>query len=134
MAEHRAKEDEKIWACLHCRGPLTSGRLGMNCRRCGKEYPVVAGIPLLVRQPDEYFRAECISLSSRAREVRQRRESIGRIDPYADLPRAALERHRDVLSVVAAQAESLLALLEPSAPALETPTDDASPSQVVRPG
>jgi hypothetical protein len=47
---------------------------------------------------------------------------------------AALERHRDVLNVEAAQAETLFALFQPSAPALEALADKADESQVARPG
>jgi SAM-dependent methyltransferase len=134
MAAHQASGNEEIWRCLHCRGPLTSGGLGLRCAGCGRQYPVVAGIPLLVREPRDYFRAERASLVQAAGEARQRKDLLDRAEPYSGLPEAALERHRDVLDVEAAQAETLLALLEPSVPALEALADHAGESQVVRPG
>jgi SAM-dependent methyltransferase len=59
---------------------------------------------------------------------------LDRIEPYASLADAALERHRDVLSVEATQADTLLALLQPSAQALEALPESAHESQVLRPG
>ena len=134
MAAHQLSGNAEIWRCLHCRGRLTSGGLGLTCAGCGREYPVVAGIPLLVREPRDYFRAERASLIEAAREARQRRDLLDRAEPYSGLADAALERHRDVLDVEAAQAETLLALLEPSVPALEALADHADKSPVVRQG
>jgi SAM-dependent methyltransferase len=133
MAAHQASEKAEIWRCLHCRGGLSSGVI-LKCLDCGKQYPVVAGIPLLVREPANYFRAQCASLIEVARNARQRKDRLDQIDPYASLPNAALERHRDVLSVEAAQAETLLALLEPQAWALESSAESARELQVLRPG
>jgi hypothetical protein len=59
---------------------------------------------------------------------------LDQVELYAGLADAALARHRDVLDVEAAQAETLLALFEPSAPALEALADKADESQVARPG
>ena len=95
---------------------------------------MVAGIPLLVREPADYFRSERASLIEVAREARQRRERLDQIEPYASLPAAALERHRDVLDAEAAQAETLLALLDPPAWALEAWDKSAREPQVARPG
>src|SRR5271169_3191052 len=134
MAAHQASGNEEMWRCLHCRGPLTSVGLGLRCTGCGRQYPVVAGIPLLVREPRDYFRAECTSLIQAAREARQRRDLLDRGEPYSGLAETALERHRDVLDVEAAQAETLLALIEPSIPVLEALADHAGESRVVRPG
>jgi uncharacterized protein YbaR (Trm112 family) len=134
MTAHQASGNEEIWRCLHCRGPLNSGGLGLRCAGCGRQYPVVAGIPLLVREPRDYFQAERALLVQAAREARQRRDLLDRVEPYSGLADAALERHRDVLDVEAAQAETLLALLEPSVPALEALADHAREAQVVRSG
>jgi SAM-dependent methyltransferase len=135
MAAHQASEKDEIWRCLHCSGGLTSGAVILKCLDCGKQYPVVADIPLLVREPENYFRAQRASLIEVARHARQRKDRLDQIDPYASLPDAALERHRDVLSVEAAQAETLLALLEPPAWALEASAESARELlQAQRPG
>src|SRR5271166_236046 len=97
------------WRCLHCRAPLGAGDGELCCEGCSRHYPVLAGIPLLVREPPGYVRAEA------AREARQRAELLGR-EPYAGLPDAVIERHRNVLAAEAAQADILLALLAPTAP------------------
>ena len=104
-----------VWRCLHCRAPLGAGDGGLRCEACGRHYPVLAGIPLLVREPPDYVRAERAALAEAAREARQRGELLGR-EPYAGLPDAVIERHRNVLAAEAAQAETLLALLGPTAP------------------
>ena len=93
----------------------------------------MAGVPLLVREPTHYFRAERASLIETAREATQRADLLTQLEPYAGLPDVVLERHRDVLAVAAAQADTLLALLERSASALEVLADDAGELQVVRP-
>lgn len=134
MAAHHTSESDKIWRCLHCRGALTSGAIALKCLDCGRQYPVVAGIPLLVTEPANYFRAEVASLIEVVRQARLHKDRLDQIEPYASLPDAALERHRDVLSVQAAQAETLLALLEPSDWALEASAKSAHEPQVVRPG
>ena len=95
---------------------------------------MVAGIPLLVSEPVDYLRTERAALVRVAREARQRRDSIDRVEPYAKLPDAALGRHRDVLNAEASQAESLLGLLEPTASALEPPAGGTHESQPVRAG
>ncbi len=130
----QVSDADGIWQCLHCHSPLTSGVGELHCLGCGRRYPVVAGIPLLVREPADYFRAERASLIRVAREARRRRELLDRIEPYASLADIALARHRDVLSAEASQAETLLALLEPAVRDFEASRESAQESQVVRPG
>jgi hypothetical protein len=57
VTARQASGNEKIWRCLYCRDPLISGGLGLRCSGRGRQYPMVAGIPLLVRRPTDYFRA-----------------------------------------------------------------------------
>ena len=134
MAAHQASGMDEIWRCLHCRGGLTSDPMALRCLDCGRQYPVVAGIPLLVREPAAYFRAERDSLVEVARSARQFKGRLDQIEPYACLPAPAIERHRNVLGVEAAQAETLLALLEPSAWAFEEPSESQGGAQAIRPG
>ncbi len=117
------------WRCLHCRAPLHPAAAALVCRECGKSYPVLAGIPLLVREPASYLRAECRALLRAAAEARQRRAMLDRAEPHAGLPAAALHRHVDVLEAEAAQAETLLGLLGSA-----LPEDEAGELQAVRPG
>src|SRR5437763_1366282 len=93
------------WWCLHCRGSLIPGELMLHCSACGRRYPVVAGIPLLVREPASYFHAERAALLHTSREARRRREQLGVDGIYTGLTAASLERHRDVSETEEAQAE-----------------------------
>jgi hypothetical protein len=56
---------------------------------------------LLVREPSHYFSAERASLLRIIRDNRKREAALGGA-PYAGLAEAALDRHRDVLSVESA--------------------------------
>ena len=80
----------RLWCCLHCRGTLSSGERALRCGACGREYPIVAEIPLLVREPGEYFRAERASLLSAARQARAHGERLDADGIYARLPEASL--------------------------------------------
>jgi SAM-dependent methyltransferase len=134
MAALQTCGEGQIWQCLHCRSSLIWGELAARCRRCDRQYPVVAGIPLLVREPADYLWAERASLVQTAREARERGDTLDQIEPYAQLPDATLDRHRDVLVVEATQAEMLLSLLEPTEPALRMPRDNPREQQAVPPG
>ena len=121
------------WCCLYCRGELSSGDLVMHCGGCGKQYPVVAGIPLLVRDAADYLHGQRGSLMSAGRAARRRRDLLDEDGVAAGWPAATLERHRDVSVTEAAQAEALLGLM--GTPGSETGIDDDPDGiQAVRPG
>ncbi|MGE0257328.1 MAG: methyltransferase domain-containing protein [Alphaproteobacteria bacterium] len=107
--------------CLQCHGALTSEDLNLGCRNCGSEYPVISGIPILVRGPLEYLRSELTSLGRVSREARQRRESLEILKTELGLPPVSVDRHRNIIETEIARIDSLLALLEPPASA---PADD----------
>src|SRR3954451_10743483 len=122
-----------LWCCLYCREPLSSSERMLSCDACGRQYPVVAGIPLLVREPVNYFQAERAALLSAAREARRRRELLDGDGIYAGLPEPSRKRHRDVSETQEAQVEALLALIE--TPGLEPkPGDGGDGTQAMRPG
>jgi SAM-dependent methyltransferase/uncharacterized protein YbaR (Trm112 family) len=122
-----------IWCCLYCRGTLRAGEDKLRCGACGRQYPVVAGVPLLVREPANYLRAERVALVGAAREARRRGELLDVDEIYAALPEASLERHRDVAETQEAQAEALLALIE--TPGAEPRLGDGPDgTQAMRPG
>ena len=123
---------EPVWRCLHCRGPLTLEAFDLSCPGCGKRYPVIAGIPILVSDPAGYLRSELALLTRASRDGRQRRDSLDTIGREAGLPKASLDRHRDVLDAEIARAETFLALLEPVAKALEGLSDNAVESPSAR--
>jgi len=97
------------WRCLACRGPLTSVGQGLRCSDCGKVFPVLAGIPILVREPVGYIRAELALLDRAVRAAQRRRDATD-----VRLPRAAQERHRDVFAAELARDEAFLVLLAPA--------------------
>jgi 2-polyprenyl-3-methyl-5-hydroxy-6-metoxy-1,4-benzoquinol methylase/uncharacterized protein YbaR (Trm112 family) len=55
--------------CPACRGPLDSGEAVLGCRGCGRDFPVIAGIPDLRLTPDLDDRARAISLAERFDQV-----------------------------------------------------------------
>ena len=119
---------DRIWRCLHCRGPLASDPLGLSCHGCGKRYPVVGGIPILVGEPARYLHSEIILLACASRDARVRRDLLEGTGRDQGLPEVSLARHRDVLDATIARAETLLVLLEPAAKALQALPDAAGES------
>ena len=105
------------WRCLQCHGALASNGLDLHCSNCGKEYPAISGISILVREPSEYLRSELASLKRVSREARQRKEALQALGSDAGLPEVSIERHRDVIDAEIARAETFLALLGPAASA-----------------
>jgi len=102
------------WRCLECHGTLASDGIGLRCADCGKEYPVISGIPILVREPSEYLYSELASLKRVSREARQRRQVLETSGSEAGLSEVSIDRHRDIIDAEIARAEAFLALLEPA--------------------
>ena len=108
-----------MWRCIRCHGPLKADAPGLRCSGCGKLYPVVDGIFILVGEPAAYLRSELASLSRAYSDARQRLNLLERIGRDADLSKPALDRHRDVNEADIARAETFLALLSPASAALK---------------
>jgi SAM-dependent methyltransferase len=115
--------DELLWSCLECRERLSGKGDILHCSGCGKTYPVLGGISILVRHPGAYLRAEFESVARAAQDAERRIASLDTLAARAGLPNASLDRHRDVLDAEAAQAQTLLALMVPPRDA-----DNAKPS------
>jgi SAM-dependent methyltransferase len=103
------------WRCLHCHGSLAPDTCSLNCSVCGRRYPALSGIPVLLRDPLGYLRSELASLTRSIQNARHRRDSLDRTGRDAGLSEISLERHRDVIGAEIAQAETFLGLLEPAA-------------------
>ncbi len=121
------------WSCLSCRGRLRSDDVVLRCDACGSQYPVIAGIPLLVREAGSYFDGQRTALLGAAREARRRRELLDDEDFVAGWTEASLARHRDVSETEAAQAEALLTLIGTLGSRTGS-DDDADEVHAVRPG
>jgi len=106
------------WRCLDCRGSLAPGADSLHCSGCGRRYPELLGIPILVRDPLGYLRSELTTLMRAVDNARRRRDSLEQTGRDVGLSDVSLERHRDVLETEIARAETLLGLLEPAAQAL----------------
>ncbi|MGE3784911.1 MAG: hypothetical protein AB7H71_19470, partial [Alphaproteobacteria bacterium] len=112
---------------------LRSSGSAFCCDACGRQYPVVAGIPLLVREAASYFQGQLAALREAAREAGRRRTLLDDERIVAGWTEASLERHRDVAETEAAQAETLLALIE--TPGSRTGlADDPDGTHAVPPG
>jgi SAM-dependent methyltransferase len=107
------------WRCLHCNALLAPRSNDLRCVGCGKQYPEIAGVPILVREPVEYVRGELSSLLRTIGAARQREASLARIGREAGLPDKSLDRHRDVINAEIARAEMFQSLLEPAAQTLD---------------
>jgi uncharacterized iron-regulated membrane protein/SAM-dependent methyltransferase/uncharacterized protein YbaR (Trm112 family) len=103
------------WRCPHCHGSVTEDTSSFRCSDCGRSYPVIAGIPLLVREPANYVRSELQSLARTLHDAERRGEWLDRIGRDADLPKASLDRHRDVNEAEIARLKMFLDLLKPAA-------------------
>jgi len=102
------------WRCLHCHGSLAPDACSLDCSVCGRRYPALSGIPVLLRDPLGYLRSELASLTRSIQNARRRRDSLDRTGRDAGLSEISLERHRDVIGAEIAQAETFLGLLEPA--------------------
>ena len=116
IAEGRVRRG---WRCLHCRAALDNHAEGLHCKACGKLYPVICGIPVLVGEPVAFLRSELALLTELAHNAAERVKRIDEFGRDAGLTNAARERHRDVLGAELARAQSFLDLLEPATQALE---------------
>src|SRR5882757_3051658 len=125
---------DRMWCCLHCRGPLALDGTGLDCTGCGRRYPVISGIPILVRDPAGYLRSELASLTQASHLAKQRRELLAQVKHDAALPQRSLDRHEDVIAAEISQAEMLLVLLEPAAKTLETLTESGKDAPARRAG
>lgn len=120
-----ASEQEWDWRCLQCRSLLARDRPALRCSGCGKRYPVVAGVPVLVRDPAGYVRAELEALARAYWDARQRKDGLDETARDAGLTEVSVERHRDVLEVEIRRTETFLGLLEPAAELLTEPASSS---------
>ncbi len=118
--------------CLHCRGALTSIASSLACAGCGRQYPIIAGIPLLVSEPIEYLRSELELLNRAVRDGKRRRDMLDKGGRDSGLTEVSLDRHRDVIDAELARAATFLALLEPAAKMLEGTPDSSAQSRNVK--
>ena len=96
--------------CLHCHAALAADAGGLRCSGCGRQYPVVAGVPVLVKDPHGYTRSQIRTLARACSEARHRKDSLEALARDAGLLDVALQRHRDTLDAEIARAETLLGL------------------------
>jgi hypothetical protein len=118
MAAPQIASKDWSWRCLHCRGSLAPNASGLHCSACGRRYPALSGIPILLRDPPGYVRSELASLTRTVDIARRRRDSLDRTGRRAGLSEISLERHRDVVGSEIARGETFLGLLEPVAEGL----------------
>jgi SAM-dependent methyltransferase len=124
---------KRLWRCLHCHDPLISNGVGLHCSGCRIQYPVIVGIPILVKEPARYVRSELASLRRASRGGKQDREQFDRIMRDAGLTNVTLERHRDVTEAAIARAKTFLSLLAPASKTLEAlPPEEVAGTPRVR--
>src|SRR5258708_33088225 len=123
-----SKRLPEVWnlRCLHCRGALTSDTSSLACAGCSRQYPIIAGIPLLVSEPIEYLRSELELLNRAVRDGKRRRGMLDKGVLDTGLTKASLDRHRAVIDAELARPATFLALPEPAAQMLEGAPDNSA--------
>jgi len=93
---------------------------------------VIAGVPILVRDPVGYLRSELGSLDHAFLDAERRKKWLEKVGRELELPNITLDRHRDVADVQSARLEMFRSLLEPARKVLETLGDAPGESPGVR--
>lgn len=112
MDAMRPVRENGAWCCIECRCRLTPDAHTLRCEGCARQYPVIAGVPILVRQPTRYLLSELGQLTQTLQHARQREDVLDRIGHDVGLPDASFDRHRDVIGAEIAEIEMFLTLLE----------------------
>ena len=92
--------------CVSCRGVLHRERNSLVCRRCETAYPVVAGVPLLVREPHTYLRSSFAQLRAARERLEHRAAHLDVCWRQGELPTAGLERRHRVTAAALASLEA----------------------------
>ena len=102
------------WHCLSCSGPLQRNVETFTCRECGRQYPIVQGIAVLVHDPVGYLRSELSALDRVRSGAMQRRRWIDEEGQNSGLTEASLTRHANVLDTEISRVETFISMLEPT--------------------
>lgn len=103
------------WCCFHCSGALVRLEDRFACAACGRCYPVIGGVAILVREPDQYLRAERAALAQTLDAARRQLENLGRLARATGLPEASVFRHRDVIDAEITRTGTFLKLFDAAA-------------------
>lgn len=132
MVAVEIRSEVRTLRCLDCGGALTPNSSSLRCDGCGSTYPVVAGIPILVKEPIDYLRSQIALLNRASDDAKRRRAELNASGRKAGLTDAALDRHRDVIDAELARASMFRTLLEPAAKMLEGMPECSAESRVGR--
>ena len=115
--------------CPRCSAEMDIEADEIQCRGCGRPYPRLAGIPVLLRSPDAYLESCGRRLSLLVRQAAQTIDAIQEQLNHGDLLSATKDRCRATIQAVQAHADeirsllgSLLPTVEPVEQAANTPT------------
>src|SRR5579863_2593387 len=112
--------DRLQWRCLECRASLTQNGTGFDCGACGRHYPIVEGVPILVADPYGYLVDEIDVVKSVLLDGSRRRNAVETLARDLGLSETSVERIRDVVDTDVARAEAFFALLKPALELIET--------------
>src|ERR1041385_1141172 len=108
----KGKSSKAAVRCPRCLATLEVQAEKISCEACGKSYPRVGGIPILLRDPETYLRSCRRQLAlveqHAARTIRSIEAQLG----FADLLPATRERCRAVISAVRDQAADIRSILQ----------------------
>lgn len=120
----------KAVRCPRCSGGMDLGAPDLECRECGRTYPRLGTIPVLLPEPFAYIASCRHQMARLAQHVERTVQDIQEQLLSADLLPATRKRCRIMIEGIVAQLADVRSILEPRLPEVVRPEAHARPDQL----